>query len=32
MFEIKNKIQNGEIKSISDFITYNLDIKQFYKI
>lgn len=28
-YEIKKKIQNGEIKEINDFITYNLDIKQF---
>lgn len=28
-FEIKAKIAAGEIKSINDFITYNLDIRQF---
>ena len=28
-FEIKSKLQNGEITSINDFITYNLDIRQF---
>jgi len=28
-FDIKNKIENGEIKEINDFITYNLDIRQF---
>ena len=27
--EIKKKIQNGEIKSINDFITYNLNIELF---
>jgi hypothetical protein len=27
--EIKDKIVNGEIEEINDFITYNLDIKQF---
>ena len=27
--EIKNKIQNGEVRSINDFITYNLNIRQF---
>ena len=27
--EVKNKIENGEIASIEDFITYNLDICQF---
>lgn len=27
--EIKNKIQKGEISSINDFITYNLNIRQF---
>jgi hypothetical protein len=26
---IKDKIQNGEITQINDFITYNLDIRQF---
>lgn len=26
---IKDKIQNGEITEINDFITYNLDIRQF---
>lgn len=26
---IKNKIENGEITEINDFITYNLDIRQF---
>ena len=28
-FEVRNKIVNGEIKEINDFITYNLDIRQF---
>lgn len=28
-YEIKNKIKNGEINSINDFITYNLNIRQF---
>ena len=28
-FEIKAKIENGEIKDINDFITYNLNIRQF---
>lgn len=28
-FEVKSKLENGEIKSINDFITYNLDIRQF---
>jgi len=28
-FEVKGKIENGEVQSINDFITYNLDIKQF---
>ncbi len=28
-FEIKEKIDNGEINEINDFITYNLDIRQF---
>lgn len=27
--EIKNKIQNGEVTSINDFITYNLNIELF---
>lgn len=27
--EIKSKIENGEIEKIDDFITYNLDIRQF---
>ena len=27
--EVKSKLENGEIKSINDFITYNLDIRQF---
>jgi len=27
--EIKKKIENGEITEINDFITYNLDIRQF---
>ena len=27
--EIKSKLQNGEITDINDFITYNLDIRQF---
>ncbi|MDH5719845.1 MAG: Eco57I restriction-modification methylase domain-containing protein [Spirochaetia bacterium] len=27
--EIKSKIENGEIQSITDFITYNLDIRKF---
>ncbi|MBQ8750546.1 MAG: Eco57I restriction-modification methylase domain-containing protein [Alphaproteobacteria bacterium] len=28
-FDIKSKLENGEINSINDFITYNLDIRQF---
>lgn len=28
-FEIKSKIENGEVKEINDFITYNLNIRQF---
>lgn len=28
-FDIKNKIAAGEIQHINDFITYNLDIRQF---
>ncbi len=28
-FDIKNKIASGEITQINDFITYNLDIRQF---
>lgn len=28
-FEIKRKIENGEIREINDFITYNLNITQF---
>ncbi|MBQ4122220.1 Eco57I restriction-modification methylase domain-containing protein, partial [bacterium] len=28
-FEVKSKLANGEINSINDFITYNLDIRQF---
>ncbi|MGD8781533.1 MAG: Eco57I restriction-modification methylase domain-containing protein [Ignavibacteria bacterium] len=28
-FEIRNKIENNEIKEINDFITYNLNIRQF---
>jgi len=28
-FEVKQKIENGEIKEINDFITYNLNIRQF---
>lgn len=28
-FEIKRKITSGEIKEINDFITYNLNIRQF---
>ncbi len=28
-FDIKNKIVSGEITQINDFITYNLDIRQF---
>ena len=28
-FEVKTKLENGEINSINDFITYNLDIRQF---
>lgn len=28
-FEIRRKITNGEIKEINDFITYNLNIRQF---
>jgi hypothetical protein len=27
--EVKSKIENGEITSINDFITYNLNIRQF---
>ena len=27
--DIKNKIANGELSEINDFITYNLDIRQF---
>jgi hypothetical protein len=27
--EIREKLQNGEIRSINDFITYNLNIRQF---
>jgi len=27
--EISGKIENGEIKNVSDFISYNLDIRQF---
>jgi len=27
--DIKSKIENGEIKEINDFITYNLNIRQF---
>jgi hypothetical protein len=27
--EVKSKIENGEINSINDFITYNLNIRQF---
>ena len=27
--DIKNKIENGELSEINDFITYNLDIRQF---
>lgn len=27
--EIKNKIEQGEISEINDFITYNLNIRQF---
>lgn len=27
--DIKNKIENGELTEINDFITYNLDIRQF---
>ena len=28
-FEVKSKLANGEINSVNDFITYNLDIRQF---
>lgn len=28
-FEVKSKLEKGEINSINDFITYNLDIRQF---
>ena len=28
-FEVKSKIENGEISDINDFITYNLNIRQF---
>ncbi len=28
-FEVKTKIENGEINTINDFITYNLNIRQF---
>lgn len=28
-FDIRDKIKNGEINHINDFITYNLDIRQF---
>jgi len=28
-FDIKNKINNGELTSVNDLTTYNLDIKQF---
>lgn len=28
-FEVKSKLENGGISSINDFITYNLDIRQF---
>ena len=28
-FEIRQKIENGEIREINDFITYNLNIRQF---
>lgn len=28
-FDIKSKLENGQISSINDFITYNLDIRQF---
>lgn len=28
-FEVKRKIENGEIREINDFITYNLNITQF---
>ena len=28
-FDIRSKIDNGEITNINDFITYNLDIRQF---
>ncbi|MBK7377855.1 MAG: Eco57I restriction-modification methylase domain-containing protein [Ignavibacteriales bacterium] len=28
-FDVKTKIENGEIKEINDFITYNLNIRQF---
>jgi len=28
-FDVKAKIENGEVKAINDFITYNLNIRQF---
>ncbi|MEX0966747.1 MAG: DNA methyltransferase [Bacteroidia bacterium] len=28
-FEVRNKLVNGEVTNINDFITYNLDIRQF---
>jgi len=28
-FEVRQKIENGEVKSINDLITYNLNIRQF---
>lgn len=28
-YEVKTRIENGEIQSINDFITYNLNIRQF---
>ncbi len=28
-FEVRQKVENGEIQTINDFITYNLNIRQF---
>jgi len=28
-FDVRKKLENGEIRNINDFITYNLDIRQF---
>jgi hypothetical protein len=28
-FDIRNKLENGEVNEINDFITYNLNIRQF---